>query len=155
MNTTTISQKFIVGTVMLSLLTVLGVVAPYANASTDATTKAKKTVNLTCMQTAVDTREDAISKAFGDFNDSMDEALSDRKDALHDAWGITNQSERSKAVKTAWKDWNTAKKTAYSELRSDRKAIWATFTKTAKTTCKESLPKDEALDKDAPGTIAL
>ena len=153
---TSISQKFIISAVIASLSAVYVAIVPFsAEAAVATTTKDRKVVNLTCMQTAIDTREAALISAFGDFKTSMDEALSDRKAALHDAWGISNRVDRNKAIKTAWSDWRKAKKEAYSELKSDRKATWTTFASTAKNTCKETLPKDEALEKDATGTVSL
>ncbi len=153
---TSISQKFVISAVIASLSAVYVAMVPFsAEAAIATTTKDKKALNLTCMQTAIDTREAALISAFGDFKTSMDEALSDRKTALHDAWGISVRADRNKAIKTAWSDWRSDKKEAYAELKSDRKTAWATFSKTAKSTCKETLPKDEALEKDATGTVSL
>lgn len=150
------SQKFFISAVIASLSTAYIAMVPFsAEAAIATTTKDKKTLNLTCMQTAIDTRETALISAFGDFKTSMDEALSDRKTALHDAWGISDRADRNKAIKTAWSDWRKDKKETYAELKSDRKTAWTTFAKTAKSTCKETLPKDESLDKDTSGTIAL
>ena len=151
-----ISQKFVISAVIASLSAVYVAIVPFsAEAAVSTTTKDKKVASLTCMQTAIDTRETAIIDAFKAYRNSMDEALSDRKTALHDAWGISNHVDRNKAIKTAWSDWRKAKKEAYAELKSDRKSAWDAFTKTAKNTCKETLPKDEALEKDATGTVSL
>lgn len=123
--------------------------------STKSKIKNKTTVNLTCMQTAVDTREEAIVKSFTNFTTDISEALTDRKDALHDAWGITDKSSRNTAVKKAWTDWKTAKKEAHTDLKAARKSAWETFKTTAKSSCKETLPKDEGLEKDAAGSVSL
>lgn len=149
---TSISQNIVIGTVIASLSLIYVATMPL---SVQAATKDKKVVNLTCMQTAIDTREEAVIKAFDKFNDSMSEALSDRKDALHDAWGISDKADRNQAVRTAWTDWKKAKKEVHTELRADRKTAWINFNKTAKTTCKETLPKEESIEKDSSGAISL
>jgi hypothetical protein len=112
-------------------------------------------VNLTCMQTAVDAREDAIAEAFTTFNDDVSEALTARKTALHTAWGLTERAARNAAIKSAWTAWKAAHKDALADLKTDRKAAWNTFKTTAKTTCRETLPADEVLIKDASGSISL
>lgn len=126
-----------------------GLNGPYHHASST------KTVNLTCMQTAVDTREAAIGTAFDTMHTSVKAALSARKTALHDAWGLTDKSARQSAIKTAWKKWKTDNKGAHIKLRTERKMAWETFKKTVKNTCKETLPKEEALEKDSSGQISL
>lgn len=114
-----------------------------------------KSVNLTCMQTAVDTRETAIGTAFDTMHTSVKAALAARKAALHDAWGMTDKVARNKAIKAAWKKWKTDNKGAHIKLRTERKVAWETFKKTVKNTCKETLPKEEALEKDSAGQISL
>jgi hypothetical protein len=110
---------------------------------------------LTCMQTAVDTRETALMTAFDSFNADVKSALTDRKAALNAAWAMSEGTARSAAIKEAWSDWKAAKKTAHSELKKDKTAAWTTFKTTAHTTCKETLPKQEILEKETSGTISL
>jgi hypothetical protein len=117
--------------------------------------KAKKNVDLSCMQTAVGVREDTIAKAFEGFNSDMMAGLSARKSALNTAWGMTDGPARKAAIKKAWMDWKGAKKSAHMDLKSDRMKAWDTFKNTVKTSCKETLPKEEALEKDAAGSVAL
>jgi len=118
-------------------------------------TRASSSVDITCMAEAVETREDALMEAWTDLNSAVSAALTDRKEALMDAWDISNQSDRAKAVREAWKDWKNDKKAAHAEFRSDRKSIWAAFNKTAKSTCKMTLPKDESLEKAGSDTVAI
>ncbi|MFM2381362.1 MAG: hypothetical protein RLZZ76_129 [Candidatus Parcubacteria bacterium] len=155
MNTKAISNKLVMGAVMASLI--MGAVAftPFSAHAEVGGMKTKKAVDLTCMQTAVDTREDAVSAAFTGFNEDVMKALAARKTALHDAWGMSDKVERQKAIKTSWTAWKTAKKSAHTDLKTDRKKAWETFKTTAKISCKEVTPKEEGLEKDAAGTIAL
>jgi hypothetical protein len=136
-----------------TLLSILLLSAPFSAFA--ATTKAKKSVDNTCMQTAVDTREAAIMEAFVTFNEVIIEGLTDRKDALHDAWGLSDATTRNAAVKSAWATWKTTKKEAHTDLKSERKAAWDTFKTTAKTSCKMTTPKEEVLEKDSAGTVSL
>ncbi|OGG65091.1 hypothetical protein A3I99_03960 [Candidatus Kaiserbacteria bacterium RIFCSPLOWO2_02_FULL_45_11b] len=151
MRTQVISNKavvgFFIGTIILALFPF------YSSAATAKLTN--KSVDLSCMQDAVSTREDGIAAAFTTFNEDVEEALAARKTALVAAWGIEDKVERSKAIKTAWADWKTAKKAAHTELKAERKQVWADFKTTAKTTCRITLPKEEGLEKDSSGSISL
>ena len=141
MNTKVISNNNVVmGTIISARVAGLFAFAPmYAEARSPKIPKT--TVNLTCMQTAVDTREDAVSNAFKGFNDDVVSALAARKTGLHDAWGLSDKVARASAVKASWTAWKTAKKAAHSELKTARKSAWNTFKTTAKTSCKEVVQK--------------
>ena len=160
----TMATKVALGIIVstLSLLTFFG--APqYSSARgndevTTATSTKKtkgKNVDATCMQTAVDTRETALTEAWSTFATDIEDALSARKSALYDAWGKSDVKVRNTAIATAWKTWKSDKKSAHTELRSDRKATWETFKKTAKDSCKIATPKDEVLGTDTKGELAL
>jgi len=149
----TFQKNAIITLLITSLVVALIAFVPFYSHTADA--KVKKSVNLSCMQTAIDTREDAIGDAFESFNDDVEAALAVRKTALHDAWGLTDKVARTTAVKNAWKTWKTDHKSAHSELKSERKAAWATFKTTAKSSCKETLPKEETLSGDASGSLSL
>lgn len=112
-------------------------------------------VNTTCMASAVETRETALASAWSELNTSLTSALSDRKTALIAAWNLSSATERSSALKAAWKEWKADKKSAHTEFRKDRKAAWDAFKKTAKDSCKVTVPKDEALEKTEKDTVAL
>jgi hypothetical protein len=114
-----------------------------------------KNVDATCMQTTMDTREDALVSAWGVFNGTITTGLSARKSAIYTAWGLTDLKERNDALIKSWKDWKKTSKDAHSGLRGAKKSAWETFKKTAKDSCKVTAPKDEALGKDSSGEIAL
>src|SRR3989338_4287162 len=140
MRTQVISNKavvgFFIGTIILALFPF------YSSAATAKLTN--KAVDLSCMQDAISTREDGIATAFDTFNEDVAEALAARKTALVAAWGIESTADRKKA-----------KKAAHTELKSERKQVWADFKTTAKSTCRISLPKEEALEKDSSGSLSL
>ena len=112
-------------------------------------------VDATCMQTAVETREGALISAWEEFNTNIKSALEARKTALKDAWGLTDVKAQKKATAAAWKEWKVDSKAANAELKKERKTAWDTFKKTTKDTCKVTAPKEEALGKDAAGSIEL
>ncbi len=123
--------------------------------STHASSTRPRAVDATCMSTAVDVRETSLISAWGDLNTSLTAALTERKEALIDAWAMTDTAERNKALKTAWATWKTDKKEAHTEFKSDRKAAWDTFKATVKSECKVKLPKEEATEKAAKDSIAI
>lgn len=116
--------------------------------TSSSTTKTTKVVNLTCMQTAVGVREDAIIKAHDDYAVDHKAGLTARKAALGSAWALTDMTARKAAIKSAWGTWKSILGGARSDLKTDKKAAWTKFKKTAKDTCREALPKEEAPKTD-------
>lgn len=168
MNTQTISRGILAGTALAAALLVLTSFANFTDAhsegtvasSTATSTKpmkgAKNNVNATCMGEAVSDREEALMDAWEAMSSSTLAALDDRKDALHTAWEKTDLKARNLAVIKAWQAWRTDKKEITMEFRKDRKAAWDAFKKTAKTECKmNTTPKDENLEKATSDAIAI
>ena len=137
------------------LLSFAVAVPAFAHGTAEVEIKNKKTTNLSCIQTAVTVRETALLTAFGAFHDDVEEGLEARKTALISAWGLTSGAERTKALRTAWKEWKTDQTNANKSFRTARKSAWDTFKTTVKSTCKESLPAEEALSKDSSGSISI
>ncbi len=141
------------------LLAVLVLTSSYALAHngvthTDGDTSHNK-VDATCVQTAVETRETALISGWGDFNETITTALGERKTALKAAWGLTDKKAQKTAIAGAWKEWKKDSKSAHVEMKKDRKSAWDAFKKTVKETCKVTAPKEESLEKDSAGSIAL
>ncbi len=124
-------------------------------ASSTRGSQKNKNVDISCMQTAIDAREESIVDAWESFATNITEALAKRKTALNTAWGLTDVGARNTSLKSTWKTWLADDKEAHKTLRDSRKAGWDTFRTTAKNTCKIELPKEEKLNADAEGTIAL
>ncbi len=140
----------------------ISVTPAHAENSTATTTqsqlknkKASKNVDASCMQSAVATRESSLLTAFTTFHEDIEEALTTRLEALDTAWGLSTGKERTKALASAWKTWKTDHKEITDEFKSSRKSAWDTFKSTVKSTCKETLPKDEALSKDSAGSLSI
>jgi hypothetical protein len=110
---------------------------------------ASSTINLTCMQTAVQERETAVASAFDAFATDMKAAYADRKAALNTAWGMTDAKERNTAIKAAWKEFRKDRVEARKDLGTAKKNAWREFRTTAKAECKEKVPKDEGESNDS------
>ena len=122
----------------------------------DKSATSTRNVDLTCMQTAVDARESALITAFTTYQTSTNEGLQVRKTALNVAWGLTDKTARVKAITDARKTWQENQVKAMKILKIQRKSAWETFKTTAKTSCKETLPKgDDAVEKDGAGAITI
>ncbi len=89
-------------------------------------------VDLPCMQTAVEKRDNAIISAWDALSASIKTALETRRDALKSAWGISDPKERRKAIKKAWTDFSKAKKESARTFNQARKAAWKQFRTDAK-----------------------
>ena len=87
-------KQIVVGT--LIAVSLIGSNA-FAATTTPSTTVTTSKVDYACVQTAVDVREDAIATAFTTFTSAESAALSARKSALHDAWGMTDAKARRTA----------------------------------------------------------
>ncbi len=122
----------------------------------DKSATSTRKVDLTCMQTAVDAREDSLGTAYSSFNGLVETALGVRKTGLHDAWGLTDAKARMTAVKTARETFRKSHESALKDLKKSRQSAWEKFKTTAKSSCKETLPKgDDAVEKDAAGAITI
>ncbi len=85
------------------------------------------TLNVSCIQNAVEKRDSAIIVAHGTFNTSIVNALTARKDALKAAWAKPTRQERTSGRKAAYDAFKTSQKSAHEALRSVRKSSWSTF----------------------------
>jgi hypothetical protein len=106
-------------------------------------TGAELTAVVTCMQTAVETRDTAILAAFDTYATTVKSALTARKDALKAAWAITDRKERRTAIMTAWKNYKTAIKDARVALKTAKKTAWDAF-KAASKVCKPTKTQDNS-----------
>lgn len=153
-----------IGVMSLVLMVVgfISIAPAHAETNSATTTKTQlkekrtaRNVDASCMQSAVTTRENSLLSAFSTFHEDIEEALTTRMEALETAWGLSAGKDRTKALASAWKTWKTDHKKITGEFRTSRKAAWDTFKATVKNTCKETLPKDEALTSDSAGSISI
>ncbi len=124
----------------------------FAQTSAGTPTASAPKMDLACVQNAVDVREGAIGDAFSSFTTSENTALSARKSALHDAWGMTDGKSRRAARDKAWSDYHIANKAAFAALRTAKKSAWSAF-ETASKACK--VPVVEASAMEGTGSLGL
>lgn len=119
------SKKLLIGLVLASL--VFGVFAYVKAQEATPTPSTTPAVDLACMQTAVEKRDNAIIAAWDTLSTSIKTALQTRRDALKAAWGISDKKERAKAIKQAWTDFRKTKKESARTFNRARKAAWKQF----------------------------
>jgi hypothetical protein len=90
-------------------------------------TKPEVTLNVSCIQNAIEKRDSAVIAAHSVYNTSIVNALTARKDALKAAWAKTTRKERAEARNAAWTTFRTSHKSAHSALRTVRVASWNTY----------------------------
>jgi len=90
-------------------------------------TGARKTLDIACVQTAVNKRETAIGAAWTAKASAISSALSARASALSAAWQIATAKDRNAAVKAAWKAYASAVSVANKAMRTARMGAWSAF----------------------------
>lgn len=93
----------------------------------ESASSTQPTLNVTCIQNAVEKRDSAIIAAHNTFNTSITNALTVRKDALKAAWAKPTRQERTSARKAAYDTFKVSQKSAHEALRTVRKSSWSTF----------------------------
>lgn len=90
--------------------------------------KATSTINVACVQAAVEKRENALIAGHDTFNTSIKAALEARKVALKDAWSAADKATRQSKKNTAYKNFKTSTQSAHTSLRGVRNTAWSAFT---------------------------
>ena len=137
-------KKLITAIILTALmLSVAPILADNTSTSTATSTppKPKKVVNLVCMQTAVEKRDNAIIAVFTARDAALITALTARRDALKAAWGISDAKARRTALRTAWDNYKKARRKAVDDFNKARKAAWRQFYKDIKL-CKDRSGSD-------------
>lgn len=104
---------------------------------------------LTCVRTAVSTRETSIRTAYSTLTSTLLTGLEARAKALDTAWTLTDKTARKEAREAAWATWNTTAKSAREAFKTARKTAWDTF-RTSTKTCK--VPSAEVESTMAQGS---
>ena len=86
-----------------------------------------QTVDVACIQAAIDKRDNAIITAVDTFHDAAKSALQTRRDALKAAWGNTDRDVRRAAIKAAWESYRNSLRSARKALRESRRSAWSQF----------------------------
>ena len=104
-----------------------------------------KTVDIACMKTAVEKRENALLSAYDVYAGKLRTARETRKTDLGVAWSIKDPKERHTAIKAAWEKYHQGVKTATIGWNQSRKTIWTQFVQDAKN-CKASAVETQDLE---------
>lgn len=105
-----------------------------------------KKVDIACMKTAVEKRENALLSAYDTYAGKLKTAHETRKTDLLAGWSIQDPKERQAAIKAAWEKYRQSIKTATIEWNQSRKSIWAQNAQDAKN-CKASAIETQDLEK--------
>ncbi|MGC9049109.1 MAG: peptidoglycan-binding domain-containing protein [Patescibacteria group bacterium] len=105
-----------------------------------------KNVDIACMKTAVEKRENALLSAYDVYSDKLKTARETRKTDLLAAWSIQDPKERYMAIQAAWDKFRKSIKTATVEWNQSRKTIWVQFARDAKN-CRASAVETQDLEK--------
>ena len=105
-----------------------------------------RNVDITCMKTAVEKRENALLVAYDVYSGKLRAARETRKTDLLAAWSVQDPKERHAAVKAAWEKFRQGVKTAAGEWNQNRKTIWIQFAQDAKN-CRASAAETQDLEK--------
>lgn len=108
-----------------------------------ATAVALTEVQLTCVRTAVSTREAGIRSGYAALSTALLAGLDARAKALDTAWTLTDATARKTAREAAWTTWNTTAKAAREAFKTSRKTSWDAFRTSAKA-CKVSSTEVES-----------
>ncbi len=166
MNSITSKNVVVALGIVLFTLSLYVITTPHAQAATDgvanrvkteraSSTKARASVDMSCMATAVTKREADLLSAWTKLTDGISEALTERSNALVAAWNSTSAKDAATASKAAWSTWKTEKAALHKTFKSDRKSAWDSFKTTAKNECKVTVPKEENLEKTASDSVAI
>lgn len=119
------------------------------------TTPSRITRDIACVRTAVGVREAAFITAWDTFSDGINTALTARKTALDTAWNISGKTARDAAVRAAWQTWQETRQALQAQHRTSRQNAAAEFTRTVRTSCKVTLPREETQGARAAESVAI
>lgn len=84
-------------------------------------------INVTCVNGALDKRENALMTAHDVFNTSVKNALAARLAGLKDSYAALTKQDRKVKRDAVTKQFRASIQSAHNTLRDTRKATWGTF----------------------------
>lgn len=106
-----------------------------------AQTGTSTVIDLACMQLAIERRDNAIVLAFNDKASAIQQALTQRRDALKSAWGQANPRQRRQSRAVAWTAYREVLSDIVQDYRQASRTIWNQF-KTSAKICR--IPSNES-----------
>ena len=89
--------------------------------------KATSQINVACLQSAIDTRDNGMITAVGAYHTSIVTALQTRRDAMKTAVALTDRVARRNASQAAVNAFRKSRLSATNTLRASKKTVWNTF----------------------------
>ncbi len=124
----------------------------YPSMNTNTHKPTVTTVDLVCMQNAVDKRDTAIMSALDTYTAAAKTALQTRKDELKAGWALTDVKARNAALKAAWKKYRDAIRVARKTFRDAKRADWRQFT-TDRKACRSTASSDDSAGQGVDETL--
>ncbi len=103
---------------------------------------------ISCIKTAVTTREASLKTGITEFNTAVSDAYTERADALDDAYSNDTNDEVKSGVKAAWKAFKSDVKEARADWKKTQKDAWAKF-KTDKKACRAPSAIDDSTNQSS------
>lgn len=123
-------------TPLLALALLAGATPTLAASGSDSSKGELSSTVLSCLKSAVATRESSLKSGWNAFADAVEDAYADRASALDAAYASGQTRAEVKAdVKAAWKTFKSDIKEARADWKEARKDAWSTYKSSAKT-CK-------------------
>jgi len=91
------------------------------------TTTPATTTQVTCIQNALEKRENALITGHDAFNTAIKTALQNRLANLKDAWGQTDKKVKQTKKTAAWKTFKTETQSAHTTMKTTRQTAWRAF----------------------------
>jgi hypothetical protein len=113
-------------------------------------TSSRPAADLACMQAAVEKRDNALIAAIDAYHTAARAALEKRRDALKAGWALTDRTARRAALRKVWSEFKKSHKKAVQDLRKAKRNAWKQF-RTDRKACGPAAASD---DPTAEGTDA-
>ncbi len=120
---------------LLTLSIAIPVLAKTDAGTASTTTSALVTAKISCVGAAVSVRETSLITGIGAYTKATSDAYSARASALQGAYGQTTLAAVKTAVKSVWSTFNSSMKTARKDWQTARNAAWAKY-RTSVAACK-------------------
>ena len=127
--------------VSLLAATALPVFAQTATTAPATAPSPRRTVDVACIQSAIEKRDTTIATAVNAHAVVQTTAIAARKAALKAAWALTDQKARRAALRDAWKAFTVTSKAARKAFRDSQRTAWKQFN-TDRKTCGSGVSDD-------------
>jgi hypothetical protein len=84
-------------------------------------------LDIPCIQAAIEKRDTAIIAGLDTYAPAVKTALQTRKDELKAGWALTEKNARKTALKNAWKKYRESVRTARRTFRDAKRNAWKQF----------------------------